>query len=290
MAASLIGVVIFIAGFMAIYESVSSLFNGESPTYNLYSFIIIGVAILVKIGLGLYFRYKGEKVKSDSLKASGIDALLDSLLSLGTLVGAAISYFFQLHLEGYIGAVIGILIIKSSIDVFRESASKIIGERTETEFTAEMIKDISQNPKVFGVYDLIIHNYGADRNIASVHVEVDDCLTAKEIQKLEREIAFMCYEKYNTVMTVGIYARNSENEKEKEIKETIDKITSEYPDILQTHGFYVDETAKTISIDIIISFETEKPDEIYREVCEKINAKYPDYKIAIIVDKDFSLT
>ncbi len=289
-AASFIGMLIFVAGALAIYESVLSLINGEKPEYDVYSFIIIGAAVLVKVGLGLYFKKKGEKVKSDSLKASGTDALLDSLLSFGTLVGAGISFAFGVHPEGYIGIAIGLLIIKSSVDVFRESASKILGERTETQFVSEMVKDISENPRVFGVYDLILHNYGADRNIGSVHVEVDERLTAKEIQILEREIAYLCYDKYNTVMTVGVYARNGGNGKENEIRKKVEEITAAYPEILQTHGFFADEKNKTVSLDIIISFECETPEKIYGEVRKKIQDEYPDYTVHIILDKDFSLT
>lgn len=289
-ASSFIGMLIFVAGFLAVYESVLSLINAEKPEYDVYSFIIIGMAIIIKVGLGLYFKDKGKKVKSDSLKASGTDALLDSLLSLGTLVGAIISFFFGVHLEGYIGIAIGLLIVKSAVDVFRESASKILGERTETEFASEMIKDISEKPQVFGVYDLILHNYGADRNIGSVHVEVDEHLTAKEIHRLEREIAYLCYEKYNTVMTVGVYARNGEEGKEGEIRKKVEEITASYPEILQTHGFYVDEQNKTLSLDIIISFGCETPEKTYREVEKKIKDLYPEYKLHIILDKDFSLT
>ena len=287
---SLIGMIIFIAGFMAIYESITSLVSKEEPTYNLYSFIIISLAVVIKIALGLYFRSKGKKVSSDALKASGLDALMDSILSLGTLVGAIVSYTTNVHLEGYIGIVIGLLIIKSAVDVLRESISKIIGERTDGDFVTEMTTDIYNDPRVFGVFDLIINNYGTDRNIGSVHVEVADDMTAKEIQLLEREIAFLCYNKYHTIMTVGVYAKNSDTVVEKETKEKVLSVVAEYPEILQTHGFYVDEAHKVISLDIVISFDCKTPDKTYKDVCEKLSAAFPDYSVQVIVDNDFALS
>ena len=289
-ASAAIGALIFVAGAMAIYESIVGLVNHDEPTYATYSFILIAVAVLVKVGLGVFYRYKGKKVHSDALKASGVDALWDSVLSFGTLIGAIVSHFTGVHLEGYIGIVIGLLIIKSAVDVLREAISKIIGERTESDFTEDLLADVAKVEGVKGVYDLILHNYGADRYIGSLHVEVADDTTAKEMQKLEREIAFVCYEKYHTIMTVGVYAENAETEYALSVKNTIENVVKDYPDILQTHGFFVDEENKVIGFDVIIRFECENPDDIYESLLKKVSGLFPDNQVYIILDKDYSLT
>lgn len=286
---SIIGIIIFVAGALAIYESIMALIKQETPTYYYYSFIVISVAIVIKIVLGLYFRHKAKKVNSDTLKASGLDALLDALLSTGTLVGAIISFTTGVHLEGYIGIIIGLFIIKNSIDVIRESVSKIIGERADNELIKEMIHDIGEVKEVRGVYDLIINNYGNDRYIASVHVEVSDKLNAKEIQFLEREITYIAYSKYNTIMTVGIYASNDFSDEDKKIKDSIFKIVLSHKEIVQIHGFYIDLKKKLITFDIIVDIANPKPEEIYKAVCEDVKKAYPNFDIHVTLDTDFSL-
>ena len=288
-ASTLIGMLIFVAGFMAIYSSINSLINQEQSEYSLYSFIVVGIAVVGKVLLGLYFRKQGNRINSGALKASGIDALMDSLLSLGTLVGAFIAYFAGIYLEGYIGIVIGLFIIKAAIGVLKESISKIIGERTDEKTIQEMIKDISSLDEVYGVYDVIINNYGNDRNIGSLHVEVKDSITAKEIQALERQIAAICYEKYQTIMTVGVYAQNLDNEENKKVKESILNIIKKYPEVIQTHGFYIDNDKHIISLDIIIDFDCKEEGEIYKNIKEEISKMYPSYLIYLILDKDFSV-
>ena len=153
-----------------------------------------------------------------------------------------------------------------------------------------MSADIAKDEQVFGVYDIIINNYGTDRNIGSVHVEVDDDLTAKEIQFLERRIAYLCYEKYHTIMTVGVYAKNTEDELSKSIKSRVFATLSTFPEILQIHGFYVDAENKVISADVIISFDVKNAEEIYSAAKEKIAKEFPDYNVHLVLDRDFSLT
>ena len=286
---SIIAMIIFIAGALAIYESITSLIEHEEPTYSIYSFIVIAIAIAVKVFLGVFFKLRGKKLNSDVLKASGIDALLDVLLTTGTLVGAIVSYTTGVHLEGYIGIAIGLFILKTAVDVFRESASKIVGERADKDLVENMTKDILETEGVYGVYDLIINNYGIDRNIASVHVEVDDSFTALDIQKLERNIAYLCYDKYHTIMTVGIYAKHSDTPESRRVREVIDEVVKGFPEVIQTHGFFMDYETQTVNFDMIISLDADEK-KIYEQVHDKLHELLPEYHIHIVLDRDFSLT
>ena len=287
---SIIAMIIFVAGALAIYESITSLVNHDEPEYSLYSFIVIAIAIAVKIFLGVFFKLRGKQLNSDVLKASGLDALLDVLLTAGTLVGAIVSYTTGVHLEGYIGIAIGLFILKTAVSVFKESASKIVGERADKDLIENMTKDILETEGVYGVYDLIINNYGIDKNIASVHVEVDDSATAIDIQKLERNIAYLCFDKYHTIMTVGIYAKHNETAESRHIKDVIDEVVREFPEVIQTHGFYLDGDTQTVNFDMIVSIDCTDERKIYEQVHDKLHELLPEYHIHIVLDRDFSLS
>ncbi|MBO4554429.1 MAG: cation transporter [Clostridia bacterium] len=287
---SIIAMIIFVAGALAIYESITSLVNHDEPEYSLYSFIVIAIAIAVKIFLGVFFKLRGKQLNSDVLKASGLDALLDVLLTAGTLVGAIVSYTTGVHLEGYIGIAIGLFILKTAVSVFKESASKIVGERADKDLIENMTKDILETEGVYGVYDLIINNYGIDKNIASVHVEVDDSATAIDIQKLERNIAYLCFDKYHTIMTVGIYAKHNETAESRRIKDVIDEVVREFPEVIQTHGFYLDGDTQTVNFDMIVSIDCTDERKIYEQVHDKLHELLPEYHIHIVLDRDFSLS
>ncbi len=289
LSSSIIGLIILFAGVMAIYESIKSLIDKEESNYSIYSLIILGIAIVIKLALGLYFRHKAKITNSDALKASSLDALFDALLSTSALVAAIISYFAGLYLEGYVGILIGLFIIRSAFEVLKESVSKIIGEKQDSEFLNEITKSILEVDEVKGVYDLIINNYGVDRNIGSVHVEVRDDISAKEIQELERNIAYLCYIKFKTIMTVGIYASNVLTEDERVIKEKVLNVVSNFSEVIQSHGFYVNLNKKIISIDIIISYKTTNSDIVYANVKEALEKEFGDYDIHLVLDKDYGM-
>ena len=293
---TIIAVLILFAGGLAIYESIVSIVeyftSGDKtlPSFAWYSLVIIGVAILVKVGIGIFYKIQGKKVNSEALKASGTDALFDAILSTATLVGAIFAVTLHWYVEGYLGIIIGLFIIKSGIDVLRESFSSIIGERHDPEETKNMLADISSVPGVKGAYDLIIHSYGPNKYVGSVHIGVEGNLSAKEIQIIERNIAALMASKYNMFMTVGIYADNVDGKLSKEIRSKIQEFMKNNPNILQMHGFFVDEIQKFCNFDLVFSFNEKEPEQRIEEIRNTLQEAYPDMTFYIQLDRDYSLS
>lgn len=288
---AIIGFIIIFAGGTAIYESIQSIIghfqNGTMPKFSIVSFIVIGVAIAVKVGLGFFFRARGKKLESDALKASGMDALLDSLLSLGTLIGALISTFAGIYVEGYIGIIIGLFILKSGFEVIKGAVSYIIGGKFDEELAHQIKNDIIAIKGVNGAYDLILNNYGYNRYIGSVHIGVDDDLTALQVQEIQREVNGLCYQKYGIIMTTGIYAENESSHVSKEIKEKLIGIVKQYPHIHQMHGFYCNEVKHFVNFDLVLDFETKDEKALIQEINDKLVALFPDYYFYINIDREY---
>ncbi len=284
----IIAIIILVTGAAAIYQGVNTIINPVETNYTTITLVIMIIAIVTKIGLGLYFRFVGKKVSSTALVGSGVDALFDALLSLATLVGIITAMIWQINIEGYLGILIGLFILKSGISILRESFSNIIGERASKETALGIKKVVTDHKEVIGAYDLIVNNYGPERAIGSIHIEVDDNMTAKDIHSLSRQISEEIYLKFNVIMTVGIYASNTSNEETKEIRVFLSNLVKEYQDIKQLHGFYVDKERMLISFDIILDYKCPNVEQIKNELYEKMRDKFPLYNVYIVIDNEFA--
>ena len=283
-----IGFIILAAAGLAIYQSIMSIITPRDVKFDVLTVILISIAVLVKIALGLFFRRQGKKYNSEALRGSGIDALFDALLSFATLVSIVVYLIWQVNIEGYIGIIIGIFMLRSGIGVLRTSLSSIIGERTSKETSDAIKKLVCQNPQVLGAYDLIVNNYGPERGIGSIHIEVDDKLTAKEIHPLTRSIAKQVYEQFGIIMTIGIYASNSSDSEINKIKEAIRSELFSHPTIKQMHGFYCNQELKDITFDVIVDFEDKDAPKLIEEIKKNLGERFPDYHFYVVEDKDFS--
>ena len=283
----IVAFIVLLAGVAALAESIDKIMNPLEPDHSILTVLIIIVAVITKIILGTYVKRKGKELDSDTLIATGNDALFDSILSSSTLVGAILYILFKINLEGYIGLIIASFIIKNSIEMIKNPINDIIGIRTNDELKEKIIKEINKFDDVNGVYDLLIHNYGPVNLICSVHIEVDDNLTAKQIHKLSKDIEKALYKKYDIITTIGIYASNNTSKVAKKVKENILNIINKYEHIIELHGLYIDEDDKFISFDLIYDFDEKDIEGKNKSIKGDIRNIYPDYKIQIITDKDF---
>lgn len=283
----IIAIIVLIAGLTSFKESIAKILNPERADYSILSLIIITVAILVKFFFGKYVKNQGKKLNSGSLVASGTDAISDSVLSLSTLIAAIISLIWNLSLEGYLGVIISIIIIKSAIEILKDTIDDMIGIRTDSETTNNIKNIIKKYNQVIGVYDLSLHNYGPNKIIATAHIQLDDNLNVRDVHRLTRRIEIEIYNTYGIILTLGIYASNDTNEYKK-IKTYINKLLKEDKNIIQMHGFYVDEEYKTISFDLIFNFDEKNPEQRAEEIKQKLEKKYSEYTFSIILDADIS--
>lgn len=280
----IIAVIVLWAGITALQESWPKIFHPDVTSYTTVSLIIIAVAVVVKFVLGRYVKGVGEKINSQALVASGSDAFFDAILSLSTLIAAIISIFYNISLEGILGVIISFVIIKASIDMLKETLDSMIGARVDSDLSLKIKESIEEVDGVYGAYDLSLHNYGPEDMLGSVHVEVDDDLTAREIHTLTRQITTKIYKEYSIALTVGIYARN---DKYDYIRKDLDEIVSQYEEVLQIHGFYVYEKEKIVSFDIIVDFDADR-NKVKEEIYAKIKEKHPEFNYILIDDYDIS--
>ncbi len=282
----IIAIIVLVAGLGALNESVTKIINAETATYAIPSLVIIFITIFVKLFFGRYVKGKGKELKSDSLVATGVDAIGDAVVTSTTFIGAIISYFFNISIEGYIGVIISLLIIKTAMSIIKTSVNNMIGVRADVELTRRIKELVNTHDGVLGAYDLTLHNYGPSNIIGTVNIEVKDDMTAKEIHRITRNIIIDVYKTLGIFLTIGIYASN--DSKHKDIKKYVMNIIKEYPQVLELHAFYVEEERQIISFDLVFDFEEKDPEKIRKEIIKKIKQKYPKYDYVVIIDKDYS--
>ena len=286
--AMIISAIILYAGITSLIESVKQIIHPETPDYSAVSLIIVAVAVVVKIILSRYVKGNGEKARSDSLVNSGKEAMLDAVISTATLVAAGIFLIFHVSLEAWLGAVISLIIIKSGIEMLRDTISQILGEQNDPELAKNIKQTVAEFPEVQGAYDLVLNNYGPDAWNGSIHVEVPDTCSADQLDRLIRNIQNRVYTEHRVVLTaVGVYSVNTKDEESIGIREKVREIALSHENVLQIHGFYLDKEEKSMRFDVVISFNAKDRRAVYSEVIADVQQAFPDYQLQIAMDTDF---
>lgn len=284
--ALLVGLIIFVAGMMALAESIPKIINPELADYSWATIVVVVSAIIVKLILGTYVRRMGRKLNSSSLSASGIDALFDAVLSFATLIGIIVTMVFEISIDGILGVIIALFILRTSIEIVLEASGDILGRTADRSLIQKIKQQICSFPQVSGAYDLMLHNYGPADLIGSVQIQVPDNLTAKELHKLTREIANRISMKYGVALTIGIYAENNDQPAKQAMKQKLLTLLNDYPEVRQMHAFYVDEEEKLITFDLVVDYQYQDIPKLKRRINTVMKREFPDYKTLVVVDFD----
>ena len=281
--------IVFYAGITALVESTKKIIQPDTPNYQPLTLIILIVGIIIKLALGLYVKRKGRAVNSDSLVASGLDALNDAILSTSVLIAAILYMVFQINLEAYIGVLVSLYILKTGIELIKASVDDMLGTRIESSLAKKIKQEILKEPAVKGAFDLILNDYGPDKYLGSIHIEVADDLSVAEVDKISRRITKRVMEKYGVVLhTIGVYSVNTKDKNITNMQKRIHEIVFSHSEVLEMHGFHVDEAEKAINLDIIIDFAANDSAKIYRAIYDEIQENYPEYSIEVTLDIDTS--
>ena len=285
----IIAALVLFAGGEFLISSVKKIISPEPTSYTWVSIVLLVVAILAKIALGFYTKRRGKKLNSPNLEASGADALSDAIITSVTLIGALISIFTGIVIDGFIGALVSIFVLKAGFEIMLGVVGELLGKRPDEELAEEIMEEIRHYDGIVGAYDLILHNYGPNVYIGNVNVELDESISIRDAYEIIHPLNVELFNKYGVFFYFGFYSINVSDEDVKTMRETVTKVLMEDPDILQIHAFYVDTTKKNMSFDAVMDFSVKTTLEKSQKLKKKLLEIYPDYDITVVADRDFTL-
>ena len=286
--AIIIAVIVLSAGITSLIESVKKIFYPTEPEYTSTTLVVIVVAIVVKLVLGQFVKRQGEQLKSDALIASGSDALFDAVITLATLISAGIMLLWGVSLDGILGALISLVIIKAGIEMLASPVNELLGARISQELIHDIKKEVSAIKGVHGVFDIIVHNYGPNVLIGSLHINVYDTRDAHQIHGLTRHISEQMFARHGIIMTVGVYAVATGDNSRAELQGKVMQALAEHKEIIQVHGFYYFEQEHRISVDVVPDISVHDEAALAAQLSAEIKSIVPDEEVTIVIDHNYS--
>ena len=291
-ASMIVSFLILLVGFEVLSDSVTSIFSPEPQTasdFSILTLVILGISVLVKIGLGLYYRYVGIKIDSSVLRASAVDSFSDSVSTLAVLISSIVVKLTDLYIiDAIMGVIVSAMIFVAGIKVLNETKNSLLGEAPVKE-TVEHIESIVKNyPDIIGIHDLIVHNYGPKNLVISFHAEVDGASDIyylhDVIDNVEREIQT----EMNIPCTIHMDPIVTNDETVNALRYFLNQTVDSVLPGLKVHDFrvVVGQTHTNLIFDVALPFESKiSPDEAERLIKEAVSRARGDCYCVITVDR-----
>ena len=286
----IIAFLILLVGFQALRDSVFKIIAPEKVTFTIVAVIILIVSILIKLWMAVFNRYASKKINSATLLAASQDSLNDVLATLATLISLILSLYTDLPVDGIMGAVVSIIVLKAGIEIFKDTVNPLLGMAPDKELIKELEEYILSYPEALGIHDLMMHDYGPGRKFLTLHVEVDcnDNIMATHdaMDRIERAVLG----KYHILTTIHMDPIDSSDILTNELKEIVIGVVKEINDEYSIHDFRIvsGPTHTNLIFDVLIPSNDQIKHTILKEqINQRLKAIDPSYFTVMQIEHSF---
>ena len=282
--------VILYVGISLLVESAEKIIDPVDTEFTPFIVEALVLGLIGKAFLFWWYRRSGKVVGSKVFDAYSADSLSDMLSTTGVLVATLIEHFFKLHIDGIVGAVMSLFILWTGYGILKNSINSILGATPDAEIYKKIRECILSCPGVYGVHDLIVHDYGPDNQFATAHVELDSKLDLIESHELAENVMSTLREKLNVQATIHADPKAVSNPREAEYRRDLEAAIYRARLPLSYHDFFVRESDANIHLyfEVALTGDCKLSDpEIYSMISEEMKKINDKYTIEMMVDRNF---
>lgn len=282
-----ISILILVTSIELFISSFKIIFSPRELSISYITLAIVAISAVIKFLLGTYSIRMGKKVGSNSLIAVGTDCRNDAFISAVTILSALVFLLFDFSLDAYAGILTSLFILKTGLDILKETLSNLLGKPATEELALKIYQEIEKVPCILGAADLILHNYGPDSYAGSINLEIDHEMTIGEAYEAVHALQLLIKQKYGIVMVFGMYAVDSDHENVKIMREQIEKFVASYEHIKDFHALYLAPNTNEIYCDFVVDYALRDWEGLKQKFTEYMRELYPEYQLTVTIETNY---
>ena len=287
----LVSLIIVIVGFELLKTSFEKIIHPEKMEFSLVLIIILSLSVFVKVWMFSYNKYLGTKINSSVLKATARDSLNDVIATSAVIVSTIIGNFVDLPIDGVVGLLVSGLVMYSGFGIAKDTIGVLLGTPPSEELVAQIDKMILDGDGIIGVHDLIIHDYGPGRVMASAHAEVPDDISIVKIHEVIDGIEQSILNELGIHIVIHMDPLSVNCEQTDEIKNIVKQIIKQVNPKFSIHDFRLTNGESRINLIFDLEIPCDMKDADRKSSLLKINELIHEederYNTVIKVDNSF---
>lgn len=276
-AAFVVAFLVVQVGFSLLKTAVEKILHPETLSFSLFSVGILVFSVLVKLWMASYNRKLGKKINSTVMMATAADSLGDVGATSATIVSLLVFRFFHINIDGIIGLVVSILVLIAGINIAKDTLAPLLGEAIDPEVYKKISDFVESYDGIIGSHDLIVHNYGPSRSMASIHAEVPSKVDIETSHAVVDQIERDALEKLGIFLVIHMDPVETDNELAEILKEMATDVILHLDSRLTLHDFRIAQSPARINLifDLVVprDYTRQMREELTRQVCEKVRER-----------------
>ncbi|MCI8599601.1 MAG: cation transporter [Lachnospiraceae bacterium] len=290
-AALIVSFLVIEVGLTFFKNAIGKIRQPEDLTFSLISVLVLLASIAVKLWIGYFNRILGKRVNSTVMLATATDAMGDVITTSATILSILFYYFTGINIDGYVGIAVALVVIWAGIGIAKDTLEPLIGEAVDPEVYRLITDMVERYDGILGSHDLIVHNYGPTRSLASIHAEVpsdvDIEVSHEIIDKIERDVA----RELGIFLVIHMDPVAIRDGRTAEVKKSVAAVVQEIDNRLTIHDFRMVDGEQQINLifDVVVpyTYQGKELTKLQLNIIEKVSALDSRYHCVMTLEKSY---
>lgn len=289
--ALIVSFIVIEVGLTFFKDSVGRIKNPEEISFHLIPVLLLLASIVVKLWLGTFNRYLGKKIDSQVMMATAADSVGDVITTSATILSMLVWKSAGINIDGIVGAGVSLVVMWAGVGIARDTLKPLIGEPVTLEECKKIEDFVEQNPGVVGSHDLIVHNYGPGRSMASVHAEIPNDMTLEDAHEIVDRIEKAAEKELGIPLVIHMDPVETKDKEVLEIRRSIEQLIRNKDSRCHIHDFRIieDKNIKHLIFDFVIprEYSLSKGEELMAELMNEIQEQDDRYCCIITLEQSY---
>lgn len=272
-AAFIVAFLVIQVGFSLFKSSIVKIFHPEEMTFRMISIVILLLSVCVKLWMGMFNKKLGSRIHSSVMLATSADSLGDVATTSATIVSILVFRIAGWNIDGIIGLIVSVVVLIAGVNIAKDTLAPLIGEAIDPKLYAEISNFVKSFDGIVGTHDLIIHNYGPSRSMASIHAEVPNdvgvLISHEIIDRIERE----AYDRFHMSLVIHMDPVETKNQQFLELKQMLGEVLAEVDSRLEFHDLRMVNGRERINLIFDLVLPRDYQQSQYQMVREQISRR-----------------
>ena len=290
-AALIVSFLVIEVGFTFFKSSISKILHPEEISFDLVPFVILILSILVKLWMAFFNNKLGKRIDSKVMLATAADSLGDVITTSATVLSIIICHFTSINVDAIAGLIVSAIVIWSGISIAKDTLEPLIGERVPAELYQKITDIVESYDGIVGTHDLIVHNYGPNRSMATIHAEVPNDINIdvshEIIDKIERDVK----KELNILLVIHMDPVEMRDEEVLSLREKTSRIVHALDPELNFHDFRVlkENEQRNLIFDLVIpdSYSEKDANRVMHQLVSLLHEMDENVECIITLDRSF---
>lgn len=273
-AAFIVAFLVIQVGFSLFKTSIDKILHPQEMSFHAVSVLILILSVLVKLWMAFFNRTLGNRIQSAVMKATAADSMGDVITTSSTILSVVIYGIWGLNIDGIVGVIVSVIVMWAGIRIAKDTLTPLIGEPIDPKLYQEITDFVEAYKGIVGSHDLIVHNYGPTRSMASIHAEVPNDVNVEVSHEIIDRIEREALKKFGIFLVIHMDPVETRDSKVMEFGSMVENVIQDTDERVTFHDFRMIEGKDQINLifDLVVprEYDRKKREWLKEEITKKV--------------------